>query len=308
MMRFAFRAFRGLDTVSDPESVAYDRRSGACALAVATDVEILDGGRRLARRPGRVKAAGGHWRDGWNAPDGTAYAVVDNVLCEVRPGPATRDLAILATTGPVRFAALADLVFWDNGVEAGLIQDGQAVAWGGKLFPVASEAGRHASPAPGGGVLAGFAGRVWWAAGRDLRYTAGAGRWHFYKTGAGSIPMPADIAMLRPVDNGLYVGTALGVYFLAGTDPIKGMPRLLASPEPVTAVGSDVAVRADALSSRIPPAAACLWTSRSGIHGGLADGVVLNLTHSQVAMDAPALRAAAVWLPSTRRYVVVLHP
>ena len=74
----------------------------------------------------------------------------------------------------------------------------------------------------------------------------------------------------------------LGVYFLAGTDPIKGMPRLLASPEPVTAVGGDVAVRADALSSRIPPAAACLWTSRSGIHGGLADGVVLNLTKYEV--------------------------
>ena len=305
MRRLVFRGWRGLNTVSSPEALRYDQRTGACELAVATDVDILDAGRRMRRRPGRTQAATGHWRDGWNAPDGTAYAVVDDVLCQVRADLSRRELATLQSPGPVVFAALGDLVFWSNGIEAGMVQAGEAAAWGGKAYPVTSEAGRFVSPPPGT-VLAGFAGRVWIADGCSLCFTAGPGRWHFYEDAAGSLEMPGEIAMIRPVNDGLYVGTSLGTYFLAGTDPAR-MVRLLVDADPVTAVGSDVAVRADEISPKAPPAGACLWTSQRGILCGMADGIVLKLTHSQVAFDAPAARAAAVWLPLSRRYVAVLH-
>lgn len=306
MRRLVFQGFRGLNTVSSPEALRYDPRTGSCELAVAMDVDILDGGRRMRRRPGRSRVAAGHWRDAWNAPDGAAYAVVDDVLCEVRADLSTRPLVALQSPGPVVYAALGDLIFWSNGIEAGMVQSGEAAAWGGKTYPVRSEAGRFISPPPGA-VLAGFAGRVWIADGCLLCFTAGPGRWHFYEDAAGSIELPGEIAMIRPVDDGLYVGTSLGTYYLAGSDPAR-MTRLLVDADPVTAPGSDVAVRADEISPKAPPSGACLWTSQRGILCGLPGGIVLKLTHSQAAFDAPAARAAAVWLPTSRRYVVVLHP
>lgn len=302
MLTATFRSCRGLNTQAAPEALAWDAKSGAYEAAALVDVDVLDSGRRLRRRPGWSRVDGRAWRDSFTGPDGTVYAVVDAALCRILPGLAVEPLVALGTFGRVAWTALDDVAFWSNGIEKGLIQNGAPRAWGGVAWPVASEADRFVSP-PAGTVLGAFAGRVWIGDGRLLCYTEGAGGWHFWQDRASFFEMSAETTMIRPALDGLYIGTADGVWFLAGADPGQMQPRRVSFDPAVS--GSDLLVRAEEWG-RFDPQLAPLWTSSRGICLGLQQGYLINLTKNRVALDAPASVAAASLLP--RRYVAVLHP
>lgn len=293
----------GLNTVSAPEALTYDGQTKAWEAASLVNLDVIDGGRRSKLRPGYSLAQAGDWRDGFTAPDGRAYAVKDGVLVEVLADLSTRALVALTTSGRVAWAALDDLVFWTNGVESGMIRAGEAAAWGGKTYPEASEAGRYVSP-PAGMALVGFAGRIWIGEGSMLHYTDGDDA-QFYQDAANYLEMPADITVLAPVDDGLYVGTTAGTWFLADSDPTTGMPMVQVSSDPATPCTS-VPIRSDEVTQKYNPAGAAIWTSRHGIVFGLSSGIVLQPTKDRVALDAPAQYGAACLVG--RRYVVLLHP
>uniref|UniRef100_I2Q025 Uncharacterized protein n=1 Tax=Desulfovibrio sp. U5L TaxID=596152 RepID=I2Q025_9BACT len=293
----------GLNTVSAPEALTYDGQTKAWEAADLVNLDVLDGGRRIKTRPGFSLALAGDWRDGFTAPDGRAYAVKDDALVEVLADMSTRSLVALAAPGRVSWAALDDLVFWSNGAESGMVRDGEAVAWGGYDYPENSEAGRYVAP-PAGTILAGFAGRVWIGEGRLLHYTDGDDG-QFYQDAADYLEMPAEITILAPVDDGLYVGTTAGVWFLAGSDPTQGMQMVPVSSDPATPCTS-LPIRSDEVTQKYNPAGAAIWTSRYGIVIGLTGGIVLQPTKDRVALDAPAQFGAACLVG--RRYVVVLHP
>jgi hypothetical protein len=302
MLTADFRVCRGLNTQAAPEGLAWDGRSGAYETAMLLDVDVLDGGRRVRRRPGRVRVDPRRWRDTFTAPDRAVYAVVDDVLCRLLSGPTPFPLLPLETPGRVVYAALDDLVFWSNGLEKGLIQHGEPVAWGGKTWPVASEADRFVSP-PAGTVLGAHAGRIWIGDGCMLCFTEGAGGFHFWQMATGYFEMPGEITMIRGADDGLYVGTTAGVYVLAGMDPGQMQPRRVSIDAAIP--GSDVSVRADDWG-RFDPQNAAMWTSPRGVGLGLQQGILVQITKNRVAFDAPASMAAAIALP--RRYVAILHP
>lgn len=303
MVGVRFSQCLGLNTISSPEALPHDPQTGAWAAASLVNLDVLDGGRRLRTRPGFSLAEAGHWRDAYNAPDGRTYAVVDGLICEVRSPSETVPLVSLAAPGRVVWAALGLNVYWSNGVESGRILGGVVVPWGGYTWPVASEAGRY-SDMPAGGVMAGFAGRVWIGDGSLLLYSVGDDA-QFHEGAANYLEMPATITMLAPVDDGLYVGTMAGAWFLAGTDPTQGMPMTLVSADPVVPF-SFVSVRSDEITKQVNPCGAAIWTSRRGIVFGLSGGIVIQPTKDNVALDVSPSYGAPVLLG--RRYVVVLHP
>lgn len=304
LVTIPFRSCSGLNTVAAPEALTYDGQTGAWEAAQLVNLDVLDGGRRLRTRPGHSLVASGVWRDVYTAPNRRVYAVVDDVLVEVLADLSTRSLVALTTAGRVAWCALDDLVFWTNGVEMGLIQDGEAAAWGGKTWPVASEADRFISPPPGQ-VLGAYAGRVWIGAGSSLHFTEGAGGWHFYQDAVDQIEMAGEVTMIAPVDDGLYVGTDAGVWFMAGADPTKGMPMTMVSPFPAV-LGTSRRVRSDNVTSKYNPAGATLWMSSRGAMLGMPSGIVVQLTGNRVVLDAPASFGAPLLLDS--RYTVILHP
>lgn len=303
MVGLKFGPCLGLNTASAPEALAYDGQTKAWEAASLVNLDVIDGGRRSKLRPGYSLALPGDWRDGYAAPDGRAYAVRDDVLVEVLGDLSTRSLVVLETSGRVAWGRLDDLVFWTNGVESGMIRAGEAVPWGGYDYPEASEAGRYVSP-PAGMVLAGFAGRVWIGVGNMLYYTD-SDEGQFFQDAANDLEMPADITVLAPVDDGLYVGTTAGVWFLAGSDPTAGLSMVLVSSDPATPCTS-LPIRSDEVTKQYNPAGAAIWTSRHGIVFGLTGGIVLQPTKDRVAFDAPASYGAACLVG--RRYVVLLHP
>ena len=304
MFAIAFGPCLGLDTKKAPTALTRDAQTGAWEAAQLVNLDVLDGGGRLCLRHGSSKVASGCWRDAFQAPAGRTYAVVDDVLVQVLGGLSTRSLVPLATTGRVVWCSLDDLVFWTNTIEMGLIQGGDAAAWGGKTWPVASEADRFISPPPGQ-VLGAYAGRVWIGAGSTLHFTEGAGGWHFYQDAANQIEMAGEVTMIAPVDDGLYVGTDAGVWFMAGADPTKGMPMTMVSPFPAI-LGTSRRARSDNVTSKYNPAGAALWMSSRGAMLGMPSGIVVQLTGNRVVLDAPASFGAPLLLDS--RYTVILHP
>lgn len=303
MVEVTFTTCLGLNTASAPESLSYNGETKAWEAASLVNLDVVEDGRRMKTRPGYSLAKTGEWRDGFTSPGGRAYAVKDDTLVEVLSDLSTRNLVVLDTYGRVSWTSLDTLVFWTNGVESGMIRDGEAVAWGGKTYPESSEAGRYVSP-PTGVALAGFAGRVWIGEGNILHYTDGDDA-QFYQDAANYLEMPAAITVLSPVDDGLYVGTEAGVWFLSGSDPTNGMQMVLVSSDPAIP-GSSLPVRSDDIAPKQTPAGATIWTSRNGIVFGLKNGTVIQPTKDRVVLDIPAQVGAACLIG--RRYVVLLHP
>jgi len=302
MKSLRFARCLGLNTVSAPQSLIFDPRSGAWEAALAVNVDFVDGGRRWRTKPGCVRVESGNWRDGFDASLGGHYAVKDDVLVEVLGENSTRALMSLLTFGRVAWTDLDDLVFWSNGLEKGLIQDGEAVAWGGVSWPVASEAHRFESP-PAGQVLGSHGGRIWIGVDSSLCFTEGAGGWHFWQPAANIIEMPGRITMIRGLAEGLYVGTSAGVYYLAGTDPDQmRLRRVFSDP---TIPGLDAHVQADNFG-KFDPVRAVVWVTPHDVCLGLPDGLVVQLIKDRVALDAPASTGGLVLLP--KRLVAVLHP
>ena len=300
MVGIRFSKCLGLNAADAPGDLVFDGKSGAWESPGLVNVRVDAG--RLRSREGFTRVDALPWRDAYTSPDGRVFAVVDGVLSQILSGPVAAPLVLLATPGRVSWAALDDLVFWSNGVEKGLIQDGEAVEWGGKVFPDELTASWYVDP-PAGEILEGFAGRVWIGTAKTLVFTEGAGFHHFWMQAESNFDLPWDVTLLRGVADGLYVGTAGGTFFLEGTDPSAMKPRLVDSSPAV--LGTDLAVTASDLG-KFDPTDAVLWASRKGICLGLPGGNVVKLTHSKAEMDVPA--RVGMSFQTDRRFITLLRP
>ncbi len=301
MSVLSFRVCLGLNNRVSPSCLVQDNRSGAFELARAVGVLVLNKGRSIRRCDGLARVGTGAWRDGCETPWGQVFAVRDNVLGEVLEGPDLRPLVSLTCQERVSWTVLEDMLFWSNGQKSGLIEAGEARPWGGKVWPIASQRDAYESPPPGQ-LLGTHAGRVWIASGSRLRHTAMSGGFHFCHIASAS-DMPAEITMLRGVQDGFYVGTTEGTWFLSGMDP-EEMPKRRVAHEAVIP-GTDLACRADAFGRFDPVLAAC-WMSPRGPRLGLPGGMVVHLTEDRLALDAPASAGASVL--HGRRWLTVLRP
>lgn len=96
------------------------------------------------------------------------------------------------------------------------------------------------------------------------------------------IQSPSEITGIGQVEDGLYLGTANRVYFIAGTDPADAAFR-----RPVAAGMIAGSLVPDVDGSRIGEGRdvgrACLWASEDGFYAGLQGGRIIPLTERRVA-------------------------
>ena len=99
-------------------------------LDAAENVDLDDvGGAMLRRGHGAVSIAGS-CHSLWSNGD-FCFTVLANALVQVLPGLSTRTLRSgLTADRPVEYAAVGDRVFYSNGVQNGVIQDGASRSWG----------------------------------------------------------------------------------------------------------------------------------------------------------------------------------
>jgi hypothetical protein len=214
-------SFKGLKNTVSSE------RLGADELERAVNIDLDDVG-QARRRRGYVRKLTGSWHS-VRTFTLMVLGVRDGVLGIIREGYAFTSLATFV--GPTRLAYTevnGDVYFCNDAVSGVVKADGTVVPWGKTdgqglwLSPVIDETptlGPVAGDLIGDPIRASdieaYKGRIYLADGKTLWATE-LYRYHIVNRTRGFIQFEHNITLVMAVDDGLYVGTEGGLYFLKG--------------------------------------------------------------------------------------------
>jgi hypothetical protein len=292
-------SFSGIKNTVSPERLQPNE------LEVARNVDIDDAG-QLHRRRGQTKVADGDFHSAFDHL-GQYYVVKDGEL-----GTLTRtyEFTPLTEVGPRRLAhvAVGDDLYYSAETTSGKIdRDGHWSNWGALvsagqwLSPVNDPtstlgeiSGKLLGAVPTAEHLAHYNGRIYLGLKRMLWAT------ELYLYGLvdktkNFIQFEYDITMLQAVDNGIYVGTDGGLFFLSGTFK-DGLKRTQLTETPVIK-GSDVRVPAEKVhpSGRQGPprvGTAVVFLTTEGVFAAFDGGEAYNLTLGTVIFPKAGSAAA----------------
>jgi hypothetical protein len=160
------------------------------------------------------------------------------------------------------------------------------------------------SPAPVGTITAFWRGRVVLAQGTTL-YASKPNRWEAFDLKRDFKQMADTITTLTPVDDGLYVGTDDGLYFLGGEtwDQLQ-MRKVLSG---LVVPGSAVAVRGDLikLGDGLGSGSAMICIADGILVAGFNQGNTVRLTEGRYRTDAAEVAATFRVLDGIPQYIAV---
>lgn len=118
------RAFRGLNTVTDPRSL------GLSWLTQADNVDVTDAG-KLVKRSGYDRTLTGSFAGGYSTHDFQRMYVVAGLALKAMAGAsAAVTIATLTSTAPMYWGEVNGQVFFNNGVDSGIILgDNTVLPW-----------------------------------------------------------------------------------------------------------------------------------------------------------------------------------
>lgn len=160
------------------------------------------------------------------------------------------------------------------------------------------------SPAPVGTLTAFWRGRVLVAVGKVL-YASLHGQWELFDLQRDYKQFGADITLVQAVDDGVYVGTAHELVFLAGTD-FDGLQFMRVLTGRVV-LGSGVMVRGDlvGLGKTRGSGTAMLCIADAGVVAGFNSGQVHRLTHETYRTQLDQVAAMFREVAGIPQYVAV---
>ena len=275
-------------------------------LASAVNVDIDDAG-QLRRRRGYERMHTGNHHSLKQLGD-RCFVVRDGTLGELR-----EDLSFtpIVPVGPGKlcYTRVADTVFFSSTAIAGKIVGGAYQPWGKQgsgqwVSPVVSPtdtlgeiAGKILRAPPNASALGAYKGRIYLAAGR-LLWATELFNYDVVDATRNFMQFEAEITMIAPVEDGIYVGTTVDLQFLEGThsDGLKRRTVLRAAVIP----GSEVWVPHSRVDPRarggnpLPDGYGPVFLTTGGVVLGLNNGVVYNLTQDRVVFP-DAVSAAALY-------------
>ena len=149
----------------------------------------------------------------------------------------------------------------------------------------------HLQRLPGGHIVRARAGRMYVAVGNTLCFSRPL-RPHLFDPRADFVVFSGEIALLQPVQAGLFVGDDRGVWFLAGDDPSTA--RLVQADGTLAFKGSGMSIAADAVGMQ-STAEAALWLGPDGYTVGAPDGSIKRLQEGRVALRSGLIGASAAF-------------
>lgn len=137
-------------------------------------------------------------------------------------------------------------------------------------------------PLPAPRVLAYFNGRLFGAVGSVI-YHSDAYNFELADLKQNMLPFDAQVNMIAPVLDGMYVGTDTGTYFLSGLDPSEFQRRLVAPYG--TLWGATQLVPGDFVTKEPVAGNVRLWMSKKGPCFGADGGAFKNMTSTRFIMQ-----------------------
>ena len=161
-----FSGTTGLNNALDPVRLAFDPKTGITELSQAINVNVDNSG-RLSRRLGRTLKRAEASRNGF-AHGEVCLFVAGTSLYQMYPDYSRVALRTTLTDGlRMRYAAVADRVYYTNGLEKGYVKDGADFIWSKGDYALSFDSNRLLSDPPNGHLLGWFGGT--WGRGRPLK-------------------------------------------------------------------------------------------------------------------------------------------
>lgn len=279
-------------------------RLGPNELERAINVDLDDAG-QLRRRRGYTKKLDGEFHS-LRQFTAKTLGVRNGTLCRIRDDLTTLSIASVGPA-PVCYAEVKGEIYYCSGGASGVIgvddspepwgrTDGQGVWHSPVLSPtetLGEIAGRLLGDPVRATCLEAYKGRIYMAAKKTLWATE-LYSYHFVDRTKNFMQFEHDITLVMAVDDGLYIGTTGGLYFIQGTlgqfklSQINGDAVLPGSGQ---VVPSEL-IHPSARNQPMPAGAAAVFLTAGGIVAGFDNGTCYNLTTDMVSFPAGVSAAA----------------
>jgi hypothetical protein len=294
------RGFAGLKNTLAPE------RLGAEDLERALNIDLDDTGQPRRRRGYTLKDAASY--HSIREIGGKVYGVRAGVLGIIR---ANYSFTALQTVGdlPVCYAEVNGDVYFSSAGGSGMIaQDETVSAWGSSngqnqwLSPVivptntlGAISGKLLGSPPVASSIEAYKGRIY-LANEKVLWATELYLYHYVDKTKNYMSFEHDITLLMAVDDGIYVGTTGGLYFIKGTLGAFAVSQVSSG---AVLPGSGVWVSADfvhpnARQAPMPTGQAAVMLTAEGVLVGFDGGTCYNLTHDRVVLP-DGVSAAALY-------------
>lgn len=284
-----FGQFDGLKNTVSPE------RLGPGDLERALNID-LDDAKQPRRRRGYVRKITGSFHSVHDIA-GKVYGVKDGVLGIVRPDYSFLSLAVSIGTAPVCYTDVNEEVYFSSENAAGIIAQDETVGeWGHTdgqgtwLSPVLTPtttlgevSGRLLGDPPRATSIAAYKGRIYLARGKTLWATE-LYMYHYVDRTRGFMQFEHEITLLMAMEDGLFVGTTGGLYFIQG---VFGSFKITQVTDAAVLPGSGVWVPAElvhpqAVNGPVGTGMAAMMMTNGGVVAGFDGGSCFNLTSGRV--------------------------
>jgi hypothetical protein len=282
--------FSGLKNTAAPERLA------PTELERAINIDIDDAG-QVRRRRGYTLKDSSSWHSVKGPLAGKVYGVKDGTLGIIRPGYIFYTIGVDIGTAPVCYTEVNDEVYFSSRDASGVVTLNETVqAWGTTggqgtwLSPVytptdtlGAVGGSLLGDPPKATSIEAYKGRIYLAVGKMLWATE-LYRYHYVERTKNFMQFEHDITSVMAVDDGLYVGTTSGLYFIQG---VLGAFKLSQITTAAVLSGSGVfvptnLVHPQARNQDVPTGIAAVMMTSDGLVAGFDGGNAYNLTEGRV--------------------------
>lgn len=296
--RRMFATTTGLNNTVDPARLEFDYRTGVVELAQAVNIDIDRSG-RPSRRLGRTQRAASAASCAW-AHGEVCLFVSGTSLVQMSADYSTSTLRTGLTLGArMRYAPVADRVYYLNGHELGYVRNGASNTWSKGSYSPPADTPRQISDPPLGHMLGWFAGRMV-VAKENVLFASEPSFYGAFDLHRGMRPLPSRVTMVRPTPAGLWVGTTTQVLFFRGTQ--WGQLRREVMADYGVLEGSDAVCAGE---KRGEAGRSVLFTTPRGICAGEENGRFTNLTYNKLTFPTGRYASAAV---VGDRYILLIEP
>lgn len=304
-----FRATTGLNTRIDPARLRYDPESGVQELAVAYNIDIDDTG-RISRRKGYTQRSAMAAHSLFAYKD-LCFFVSGSALYMLHSDYSNTALMTVTPDARMSYAPVNEQVFFANGFEKGIFEDGSISAWELPSTFVGPDTTRTFVGPPTGSIIQYYRGRMYVVQANFVFYSEPYDFARF-DLARNFFAVEHDIILFRALTDGFWIGTKTGMEFVAGAEPKEFQRISISNVVPIQY--SDVpfhgrfTITQDGLPMIDVSAAdpSLLWLSTEGICYGGSTGNFYNLTRTKLA-KLPAGRTGAGTVVDGR-YIGLIDP
>jgi hypothetical protein len=294
-------AFKGMKNTVSRERLGQDE------LERAINVDLDDAG-QLRRRRGYVRKQTGSWHS-VRTFTLKVLGVRDGTLGVIRDDYSFLSLGVFVGPQRLTHTEVNGDIYFCNDAASGVVKvDDTTGPWGTTngqglwLSPVIDEtptlgpvAGQLIGDPIRASCIEAYKGRIYLADGKTLWVTE-LYRYHLVNRTRGFMQFEADITLVMAVDDGLYVGTTAGLYFLKG---VFGAFQLSIINSDLVIPGSGQVVPTElvhpqARNGPVPAGSAAVFMTSGGVIAGFDGGNCYNLTIDAMVFPG-GLSAAALF-------------